>query len=219
MPALGPWEPLTPAAVRALFAGAGFSWWIAGGWSLDLLVGRQTRRHTDIDVTVLRPDIALVRARFATWDLHVADPPGSGTLRPWPVGAELTPELHDVWCRRAEGEPWRVQIMIDDVEREEWVYRRDARIRRPLAALRGRASYPDMPVLSPEIQLLYKSKGQRGERRGGLRAGAAAPDRRGAGLAPPGARDDRPGTPVVAPARRPALSGAPALISAGLQQA
>ncbi len=161
MPALGPWEPLTPAAVRALFAGAGFSWWIAGGWSLDLLVGRQTRRHTDIDVTVLRPDIALVRARFATWDLHVADPPGSGTLRPWPVGAELTPELHDVWCRRAEGEPWRVQIMIDDVEREEWVYRRDARIRRPLAALRGRASYPDMPVLSPEIQLLYKSKGQR----------------------------------------------------------
>ena len=32
---------------------------------------------------------------------------------------------------------------------------------RRVASLRGRASSPDMPVLSPEIQLLYKSKGRR----------------------------------------------------------
>jgi hypothetical protein len=161
MPDLGPWEPLTPAAVRALLAGSGVRWWIAGGWSLDLLVGRQTRRHTDIDVTVLRPDAAAVGAHFSAWDLHVADPPGTGTLRPWPVGEDLAPELHDVWCRRAPGDAWRFQIMIDDTEGDEWVYRRHPRVRRPVATLRGRASSPDMPVLSPEIQLLYKSKGRR----------------------------------------------------------
>ena len=158
---LGSWEPLTPAAVCGLFAGSGVRWWIAGGWSLDLLVGRQTRRHTDMDVTVLRADADAVRAHFATWDLYVADPPGTGTLRPWRVGEKLAPHLHDVWCRRAPREPWRFQIMIDDAEDDEWVYRRHTSVRRPVATLRGRASSPDMPVLSPEIQLLYKSKGRR----------------------------------------------------------
>jgi hypothetical protein len=144
-----------------LFAGSGVRWWIAGGWSLDLLVGRQTRRHADIDVTVLRADADAVRAHFAAWDLCVADPPGAGTLRPWRLGEELATDLHDVWCRRGPGEPWRFQIMIDDTEDEDWVYRRHARVRRPLATLWGRASSPDMPVLSPEIQLLYKSKSRR----------------------------------------------------------
>jgi len=161
MPDLGSWEPLTPAAVCALFAGSGVRWWIAGGWSLDLLVGRQTRRHADIDVTVLRADAHAVRVHFASWDLHVADPPGTGTLCPWGVGEELAPDLHDVWCRPTPGGPWRFQIMIDDAEGEEWVYRRHARVRRPVATLRGRASSPEMPVLSPEIQLLYKSKDRR----------------------------------------------------------
>lgn len=161
MPDHGPWEPLTPAAVRTVLAGSGVQWWIAGGWSLDLLVGRQTRRHADIDVIVLRADALAVRAHLSAWDLHVADPPGTGSLRPWPAGEALAPELHDVWARRAPGQPWRFQIMIDDAEGEEWVYRRHSRVRRPVATLRGRASYPDMPVLSPEIQLLYKSRGGR----------------------------------------------------------
>lgn len=47
--------------------------------------------------------------------------------------------------------------MIDDVEDDYWVYRRDARIRRPVADLDGPSSTPQRPVLSPEIQLLYKS--------------------------------------------------------------
>ncbi|HEX3334139.1 MAG TPA: hypothetical protein VHS57_07345 [Acidimicrobiales bacterium] len=161
MPDPGPWEPLTPAAVRTVLAGSGVRWWIAGGWSLDLLVGRQTRRHADIDVIVLRADAPVVRAHLAAWDLHVADPPGAGTLRPWPVGEQLEPELHDVWARRAPGQPWRFQIMLDEAEGEEWVYRRHPRVRRPVATLRGRASYPDMPVLAPEIQLLYKSQAAR----------------------------------------------------------
>ncbi|MGZ4467907.1 MAG: hypothetical protein ACXVW2_02870 [Nocardioidaceae bacterium] len=47
--------------------------------------------------------------------------------------------------------------MIDDAEDDVWVYRRDARIRRPVADLDGPASTADRRVLSPDIQLLYKS--------------------------------------------------------------
>ena len=48
--------------------------------------------------------------------------------------------------------------MVADVEGEDWVYRRGARVRRRLASLAGRASVPGLPVLAPEVQLLYKSK-------------------------------------------------------------
>ena len=158
---LGPWEPLTPQAVRDLFAGAPFAWWLAGGWSLDRLAGRQTRGHADTDVQVLRPDAALVREWLVAWDPHVADPPGTGTLRPWPLDETLGGDIHDVWCRLAAKEPWRLQLMVADTDGDEWVYRRDPRIRRSLTDLAGRMSEPGLPVLAPEIQLLYKSKGLR----------------------------------------------------------
>ena len=47
--------------------------------------------------------------------------------------------------------------MIDDAEDDHWVYRRDARIRRPVADLDGPSSTPQRPGATPEIQLLYKS--------------------------------------------------------------
>lgn len=154
---LGPWKPLSPDGVAAVLAGASFAWWFAGGWSLDFLIGEQSREHHDIDVLVLRPELARVRAHFATWDLHVADPPGKGTLCPWPSGATLNADLHDVWCRRGADEPWCLQLMVDDVDGGDWVYRRDRRIRRPIASLGGRASRSGRSSLLPEIQLLYKS--------------------------------------------------------------
>jgi hypothetical protein len=154
---LGQWDPLRPEQLAELFDELRARWWLSGGWSLDLLVGRETRRHADIDVTILRPEIDLVRAHLSSWELHIADPPGSGRLRPWDVGSELAPELHDVWCRPGAQEPWRVQLMVNDVEAGEWVYRRDRRIRRPLETLAGRASTRAMAVLVPDVQLLYKS--------------------------------------------------------------
>lgn len=47
--------------------------------------------------------------------------------------------------------------MFDDAEDDQWVYRRDTRIRRPVADLGGPASNAEHRVLSPEVQLLYKS--------------------------------------------------------------
>ena len=51
--------------------------------------------------------------------------------------------------------------MIDDTSGGDWLFRRDHRIRRPVASLAGRASRPGMGVLSPDVQLLYKSRGMR----------------------------------------------------------
>lgn len=130
-------------------------WWVAGGWAIDLLVGRQTRAHGDFDVLTLRSQQHLVRAHLHAWDVHAADPPGA--LRPWPIGETLPASVHDVWCRRDPSAPWSLQLMIDDVDGEDWLFRRDHRIHRPVSTLAGRASQPGLPVLAAEVQLLYKS--------------------------------------------------------------
>ena len=152
------WEPLSVEAVPVLLSGVDARWWIAGGWALDLHLGRQTRPHHDIDVLVLREDLPTVRERLGGWDLHVADPPGAGVLRPWPRSEVLPPPLHDIWCRRTPTSPWALQLMVDDTDDADWVYRRDHRIRRPVPELYGPASTPRRPVLAPEVQLLGKSR-------------------------------------------------------------
>lgn len=76
---LGRWDPLTPAEVAEVLRGLDPPWWLAGGWAIDLHVGRQTREHADTDVLVLRDDLPAVQQHLAGWDLHAADP--RGTLR------------------------------------------------------------------------------------------------------------------------------------------
>jgi hypothetical protein len=166
------WEPIDPAALPDLLAGVDAPWWLAGGWAIDAFLGRVTRVHEDTDVLVLRRDQAAFRAALSTWDVHAADPPG--TLRPWPVGEVLPASVHDVWCRPAVDAPWALQLMIDDTIGEDWVYRRDPRLRRPLASLAGPASDARRAVLAPEVQLLQKSKGRRPKDEADLAAAAPA---------------------------------------------
>lgn len=152
---LGPWAPLSPEEGGRLLADCRARWWIAGGWAIDLLLGAQTRVHSDLDVLVLRSEQDAVRTHLEAWDVHAADPPGS--LRPWPIGEVLPAAVHDVWCRPEPSAPWSFQLMIDAVDGDQWVFRRDHRVRRPLSTLTGRGSRPGLPVLTPEVQLLYKS--------------------------------------------------------------
>ena len=156
---LGRWKPLSPAEVSDLLAKLDSHWWIAGGWAIDLHLGEQTRAHDDIDVLILRDDQSEVQRHLSDWDLHAADPPG--TLRPWTTGEVLPAQVHDIWCRPRPASSWWLQLMICDASRGEWVYRRDSRIRLPLADLDGPASDVDHRVLTPEVQLLYKSKNPR----------------------------------------------------------
>jgi hypothetical protein len=161
---LGSWDPLPPDEVATVLAGLAEPWWLAGGWAVELAVGRSFRAHADIDVLVLRPSLLRVQDALAGWDLQAADPPGS--LRPWRPGEVLPDTVHDVWCRRTSSSPWSWQLMVDDVDGEDWVFRRDRRVRRPVVSLAGPASRPGLPVLAPEVQLLYKSgAGRPGEAR------------------------------------------------------
>ncbi len=154
----GLWDPLSPAKVSVLMLGFDPTWWVAGGWAIDLFLGRQTRDHHDTDIGTLRRDQRALQRHFASWDLHCADPPG--LLRPWLPDETLAVGVHDIWCRQAPGEPWRLQIMLNESDGDEIVSRRDSRVRLKLsdAIMRPAAG---VPFLAPEVQLYFKAKAVR----------------------------------------------------------
>lgn len=153
-----PWSPLSPAAVKVLMGDADRLWLVAGGWAIDLFVDRQTRTHADIDVLVLRADQDLIQQRLHGWHIHAADPPGA--LRRWLPGETLPTSVHDIWCSPDGDGPWRLQFMLDESDGNDWVSRRDPRIRMRLADTR-RVSSSGIPYLAPDVQLFYKSRSPR----------------------------------------------------------
>lgn len=50
------WESITITEINKLFSIIPIKWGIAGGWALDLHLGKQSRAHDDIDVIILRDE-------------------------------------------------------------------------------------------------------------------------------------------------------------------
>ena len=129
-------------------------WGIAGGWAIDLFVGRQMRPHADVDVAILRDDQARLRERLP--DTRV-DKVVDGQLVPWGSGERLELPIHEVHVTWPDG--FHLEFLLNewDGASEEWMFRRDPRIRRAVDTVfaMGRG----LPRLAPEVVLLYKSKG------------------------------------------------------------
>lgn len=154
----GTWDPLTPDEIAALMRGFGGWWCIAGGYAIDAFCGVPGRRdHGDVDVSLLARDQTAAQAHLSAWELHCADPPG--TLRPWLPGETLAPAIHDIWGRRDPRDAWRFQLMLNPSDGGDWLYRRDPRLRRPIASLTWLRD--GIPYLAPEVQLLFKARGGR----------------------------------------------------------
>ncbi|HEX5116308.1 MAG TPA: amino acid transporter [Pseudonocardiaceae bacterium] len=141
-----------------MFSALRTPWWLAGGYAIELAVGRAFREHDDIDVLLLRRDQLTAQRVLAGWEWWAADPPG--VLRPWQPGETLPAHVHDIWCRPTAAQPWRIQFMLDESSGEDWISRRDPRVRRPISTL-GHTSPDGIPYLAPEIQLFYKARGLR----------------------------------------------------------
>ncbi|HET7460147.1 MAG TPA: hypothetical protein VFJ82_02820 [Longimicrobium sp.] len=133
-------------------------WAIAGGWAIDLALGRVTRPHADVDVAVFRDAQEALRAALPAWEFAVVE---GGAPRPWEPGAWLAPPVHEVHARPPAGVPGpALEFLLNERDGADWVYRRDPAVRLPLAQA-VRESGLGVWVLAPEIVLLYKSKAPR----------------------------------------------------------
>lgn len=147
------WDALSPEGVRTLFDGFGAPWWIAGGWAIDLFLGRQTREHGDIDLAVLRSDQPRLQRHLRDWDVNVAH---DGALTPWADGDWLVAPRWQFWVRRNADAAWAFEVFLEDSRDGEWRFRRDQSIALPLERF-GAATAEGIPIIAPEIALLYKA--------------------------------------------------------------
>lgn len=154
------WRPMHPFKAREIFAGLALPWWIAGGWAIDVWLGRQTREHEDLDIGILHRDHVAVQAHLIErgWELHCSgDEPH--TLRPWPHGEVLAPDNHCPWVRRDARSPWGFQLLTNPGDDGTFISRRDPALRLPMreaVLTRG-----DLCILAPQVQLHFKAKQMR----------------------------------------------------------
>jgi len=148
------WEPLPYTKIVKRLQDAGVACWVSGGWALDIFLGRQTREHKDTDVTILRKDQAGVRDAFSSWEIYHTHAPG---LRFWRAG-ELPESAPNVWLRRNRESAWAFEVMFQESDGGDWVYRRNRAIRRPIEDI-GLVDADGTPFLKPELQLLFKGGG------------------------------------------------------------
>jgi len=148
--------PPEVARVAELLGPLRIPWAVAGGWAIDLALGRVTRAHGDVDIAVLRRDQAALREALTGWEFEkVVD----GKLVPWPAGESLERPIHEVHGKRDPSSP-RVEFLLNEADGDDWVFRRDPRVRRPLARV-FRAGPAGLRLLAPEVVLLYKSNAAR----------------------------------------------------------
>lgn len=128
-------------------------WFIAGGWALDLYLGRVTRHHKDCEIAILRRDQQALRDHMAGWEFSKVE---KGELLPWPEGEQLQLPTHEIHARREGGSLESLEVLLNEGDEALWQFRKNPAITRPmtLAAMR---SAEDIPFLAPEIVLLYKA--------------------------------------------------------------
>ncbi len=150
----GPWEPFTLVQAKEQFDPLGIPWWVAGGLAAEAFSGVQ-RAHEDIDISVFRKHVPVLREAFdGRYHLWSA---GSGSLRPisdrFPEPAEDADQL---WMREHALAPWRADIVLNPDDDGRWVSRRDPTF---VAALDEVTWERDgVRFLNPEIVLCFKAK-------------------------------------------------------------
>jgi hypothetical protein len=156
-PGLDAWDPFLPNELFRRLRGIEALWHVVGGWALDLWHGFETRNHEDIEIAILRDDFSIFRHALPEMRFYCA---GSGQVRHLPPDAEPPDSVHQVWCLEAEAQKWKLDIMLEPGTRDEWVFRRDGRIRRRRSDMVERTK-DGMPFLNPAGVLLFKAKHRR----------------------------------------------------------
>ena len=140
-----------------LFEGLDARWWVAGGWAIDLWLGRKTREHVDLDIAILRSEQRAFWELLDGWDLHLGTAPND--VEPWNERDVIRPPLHAIWCRPTPESDWAFELLLNDSEDGDWLFRRDHSVRMPLTELGGQQG--GLPFLKPEVVLLFKAKNVR----------------------------------------------------------
>lgn len=139
-------------AVLDLLAPCPFPWAVAGGWAVDLFLGRITREHEDFEIAIDRDDQRSARDYFRNWAcLKVI--PGKGRFA-WEMNEHLDLPIHEIHVGKG---PFDLEILLNEFQNGFWVFRRNPAVKREQTLFLHRRP-GGIPFVAPEIVLLYKAK-------------------------------------------------------------
>ena len=148
------WDSWRPDALAQRLHGSGITWYVTGGWALDLFLGQQTRYHADIEFATLPSDIPKARKALSELEFFAAR---NGELSFLERDANVPDDIWQMWGADFKSQVWRVDMMIERGTKDRWIYKRNNAISQP----RDQAIYKNdhgIPYLAPANVLLFKAK-------------------------------------------------------------
>jgi hypothetical protein len=144
-------------------------WGLCGGWAIDAWLGRQSRSHGDVDISVFHDDQRVLYEHLTGgWQLIAHDPNvPDATADPWtgrrldlPAHVHARPHGTGKSVSGTIGSPsdagFGLDIQLGEREGDEWVISRKPRIAIPVHDS-VRVSAWGVPSVVPEVLLTFKA--------------------------------------------------------------
>lgn len=128
-------------------------WFIAGGWAIDLAIGRVTREHGDIDICIFRESLPQFLNYFKEWKIEVCVPGTSQRLICESVEDVKAPR-HELHVIKRDN---NIEVLLNEKQGNNVVFRRDTSIVLPIETFTCRTK-EKIPFVHPAWQLLFKAK-------------------------------------------------------------
>ncbi|MFB7140021.1 nucleotidyltransferase domain-containing protein [Gottfriedia sp. NPDC056225] len=136
--------------INQVMKGFNKGWYIAGGWAIDLYLGKETRNHHDIEIAIARKDQLSLKEYLNDWTFNKVL---KGELTNW-KNEYLELPIHELHGRNSQTNS-ELEVLLNEIEFNEWKFRRDKSIICKLDSFYS-FSNEGIPYLNPEIVLLYK---------------------------------------------------------------
>ena len=142
--------------VKTIMDKFSYPWFIAGGWAIDLFLGRETRIHADIEIGIYRKhQMQLYRylEKYKKYYIDNRSLVGKHEKREWNKEYLRLP-IHELYV---EIQGLEIEVLLNERDETNWIYRRNEKIKREE---KKAILFTDtrIPYLCPEIVLLYKTK-------------------------------------------------------------
>lgn len=123
---------------------------IAGGWAIDLFIGKETRIHSDIEIAIPRNEQLLLKKYLREYELKYVN---NGVFFDWRNQFLELPihEIHGTYKKQ------KIEILLNEIDNNNWIYRRINGVELTVDKLL-KYSKDNIPYLCPEVVLLYKAK-------------------------------------------------------------
>jgi Aminoglycoside-2''-adenylyltransferase len=164
---------------RSHLEGMDIPWHFCGGWAIDLFIGKETRAHKDLDITVSRANQSRCIDYLLQKEWVIEAPTKKGFMT---IDQSNNSDLsyNNIWCmNRSEMHNYLeetnhngfksyhfirtiqtsldyLEVLFDTCDDQYFIYRRNPKIKIELN--KAFYEYKGLPFLAPEVALLYKSK-------------------------------------------------------------